>query len=177
MVILVIGIIAAIVAPKLDNLSPKYLLRASARQIASNIENCSSQSVVTGKTYSLVYDLDNQQYWILLPQELDEYGEPATDEREPVLPKRIPTKGVKIVEIITADDESHTSGQIQLDLSPFGNTGSHIVVVQYRDQEDMRIWVRTNALLGFSTFHYEETGFVKYEPEEDDESYGQEPEQ
>ena len=176
-VILIIAVIATAVAPNLDSLSPKYSLRAGAREIASTIEECRSQSIVKGKTYSLVYDLDNQRYWILMPENLDEYGEPLDDEREPVIPKKTLPTGVTIAEIITADDNSHSSGEIQLDLSPFGNTGSHIVVVQYKDEEEMRIWVRTNALLGFTTFHYDEVGFVEYEPEEDDAAYGEEPPQ
>jgi prepilin-type N-terminal cleavage/methylation domain-containing protein len=176
-VVLIIAVIATAVAPHLDSLSPKYSLRAGAREIASHIEQCRSQSIIEGKTYSLVYDINNNRYWMLLPQEFDEYGEPIDDKREPVLPKRSLPRGVIIVEIITPDDASHTSGELQFDLSPFGNTGSHIIVVQYRDDEKMRIWVRANALLGFTTFHYEETGFIEYEPEADDESYGQQQEQ
>ena len=176
-VILIIAVIAAAVAPNLDRLSPKYSLRAAARGIASTIEECRSQSIVKGKTYSLVYDLDNQRYWILMPEKLDEFGEPLDDEREPVVPKKILPKGIRIEEIITADDTNHSSGEMQFDLSPFGNTGSHVVVVQYQEEDDMRIWVRTNALLGFTTFHYKETGFVQYEPEEDDAAYGEEPPQ
>jgi hypothetical protein len=92
----------------------------------------------------------------------------------PVLPKKEPPRGVAIVEVISSDNEIHTSGQMQFDLSPFGSTGSHIVVVQYGDDEESRIWVRNNAILGFSTFHYNEIGFIEYEEEQDDEFYGEE---
>lgn len=179
-VVLIIAIIATAVAPNLDRVSPKYSVRAGAREIASTAESCRSQSVLTGETYSVVYDLDEQEYWILLPQKYDpETGEPEDTEREPLLPKRYLPRGVKLVGILTADNEEHSSDQVQLDFSPFGNTGSHIVLLRYgdEDKEGLKIWVRVNALLGFSTFHYKETEFAEYEAEEDDELYGEKKEE
>ncbi len=175
-VLIIIMVMVTAVVPNLDMLSPKYSLRAGAREIAATIESIRSQSVLIGKTFSIVYDLEEQQYWILMPQELDEYGEPTDNEREIAGRKRDLPAGVEIVEVVSADNDSHKGAEVQFDFSPFGNTGSHVVVVQYGEEEDMRIWVRINALLGFTTFHYEEVGFVEYEAEEDDEFYGQEEE-
>jgi len=174
MVVVIIMILAAAVAPNLDKLSPKYSLRAGAREISSTIESARSQSALTSKTYSIVYDIDEQEYWILLPEEVNSFGELTEEERKIVLPKRRLPRGVKLVEVIMADNETNTSGQVQFDFSPFGNTGSHITVVQYGDEEEMRIWIKTNALLGFTTFHSEELSFQEYDEEEDDEFYGQE---
>ena len=173
-VVAIIAVIATMVAPNLDRLSPKYSLRAGVREIASTIELCRSQSIITGKTYSIVYDLDENRYWILLPEELDEFGEPLDDEREIMLPKKTLQRNVLIAEVLTPDNDSHTSGQVQFDFSPFGNTGSHVALVRYDEEEELHIWVRTNALLGFTTFHYNEVVFMEYEQEEDDETYGQE---
>lgn len=173
MVVVILGVITAMLAPNIDRISPKYSLRAGAREIASTVEYCRSQSALTGETYSLVYNMDEHQYWVLLPVKLDEYGQPTEEEREPVLPARIPPRGVKIAEVTTSDNESHSGGEIQVDFSPFGNTGSHIVLLQYEDDEKQKIWVRVNSLLGFTTFHYNEIFFAEYEQEEDDESYGQ----
>lgn len=172
-VVVIIAILATVVAPNLDKLSPKYSLRAGAREIASTVENCRSQSIITGETFSVVYDLDEQEYGVLLPMQYDEWGEPETDERQPVLPRRRLPRSVRIVEVILPDNQSHGDGQVQCDFSPFGNSGSHAVVVQYDEDEEMRIWVKTNALLGFTTFHYSEVRFAEYEQEEDDQSYGE----
>ena len=172
-VIVILGIIATVIAPNIDRISPKYSLRAGAREIASTIEHCRSQSALTGETYSIVYDLDQMRYWILLPVKMDEYGQPSEEDREPVRPPRLLPTGVKIVDVTTLDNENHTDGEVQIDFSPFGNTGSHIVLIQYEDNEELKIWVRTNALLGFTTFHYKEIFFAEYEAEEDDETYGQ----
>jgi len=172
-VIVILGVIATVIAPNIDRISPKYSLRAGAREIASTIEHVRSQSALTGETYSIVYELDKKQYWILLPVKMDEYGQPSEEDREPVRPPRLLPSGVKIVDIITSDNESHADGEVQIDFSPFGNTGSHIVLLQYEDKEELKIWVRTNALLGFTTFHYNEMLFAEYETEEDDETYEQ----
>jgi prepilin-type N-terminal cleavage/methylation domain-containing protein len=170
-VILILGVIATVIAPNLDSISPKYSLRSGAREIASTVEHCRSQSALTGETYSIVYDLDQQQYWVLLPVKLDEYGEPMEEDREPIRPPRVLPRGVMIADVITSDNEGHTDGEVQLDFSPFGSTGSHIVLLQYEEDEETRIWVRANALLGFTTFHYNEVFFAEYEAEEDDEAY------
>ncbi len=177
LVLIIISVLVAMVVPNLDNLSPKYKLRAGAREIAATIEKCRSQSALKRKTYSLVYDLDEDSYWILLPQELDEYGEPLETERKPILPKRRLPSRVEMVEVVTADNESTTTGQVQLDFSPFGNTGSHIVSLRYGDEDDdkLKIWVRANAFLGFTTFHHQEIQFAEYEAEEDDETYDETP--
>jgi prepilin-type N-terminal cleavage/methylation domain-containing protein len=173
MVILILGIIATVVGPNIDRISPKYSLRAGAREIASTVEHCRSQSALTGETYSIVYELDQQEYWVLLPVKLDEYGQPREEDREPIQPPRVVPRGVKIVSVITSDNEDHEDGEVQIDFSPYGSTGSHIVLLQYGEDEEMRIWVRANALLGFTTFHYNEVFFSRYEAEEDDETYGQ----
>jgi len=172
-VILILGVIATVIAPNIDRISPKYSVRAGAREIASTIERCRSQSALTGETYSIVYDLDRMQYWVLLPVKLDEYGQPSEEEREPIRPPRVLPNGVRIVNVITSDNESHDDGEVQIDFSPFGNTGSHIVLLQYEENEKLNIWVRANAFLGFTTFHYKEIFFAEYEAEEDDETYGQ----
>jgi prepilin-type N-terminal cleavage/methylation domain-containing protein len=172
-VVVIIMIIAATIAPNLDRLSPKYSVRAAAREIAATVENCRSQSAITGKTYSMVYDMDEQQYWVLLPEELDEYGQPLDTEREILLPKRNLPNKVRIADVITPDNESHAGDIVQFDFSPYGNTGNHIVVVQYDEDEDLKVWVRTNALLGYTTFHYEKVSFAEYEPDKDDEFYEQ----
>jgi prepilin-type N-terminal cleavage/methylation domain-containing protein len=172
-VIVILGVIATVIAPNIDRISPKYSVRAGAREIASTIEHCRSQSALTGETYSIVYDLDRMQYWVLLPVKLDEYGQPSEEDREPIRPPRVLPSGVRIVDVITSDNENHSDGEVQIDFSPFGNTGSHIVLLQYEEKEELNIWVRTNAFLGFTTFHYKEIFFAEYEAEEDDETYGQ----
>ena len=46
MVVFIIAILVATIAPNLDRLSPKYSLRAGSREIASTIETCRSQSAL-----------------------------------------------------------------------------------------------------------------------------------
>lgn len=92
-VVTIMGIILVAIVPAVDSLIPGYKLGSSARELASHIELVQGQSIATRQQYLLVYDLDQQTYWIVFPEEEEEPepeeqpgvpGPQGAEERRPV---------------------------------------------------------------------------------------------
>lgn len=166
-VIVILGLMFGLVVPNLDRVSPKYSIRAVARRIASTIEEVRSHAAWEGKTFSIVYDLDEQGYWILIPQQLDEEGNPASEEREILGGKAEKLlEGVKIESVILPDNEEITSGVVTIDVAQYGTTGSHIVC--FTNEEGGKISIKFNALLGVVNFYQRDVHFTEYEEDQDE---------
>ena len=165
-VIVILALMFGLLVPNLDRVSPKYSIRAVARRIASTIEEVRSQAAWEGKTFSVVYDLSNQELWILMPQQLDEQGNPTSEEREILGGKaEKPLAGVKIESVILPDNEEIKSGLVTIDVGQYGTTGSHIVCLT--NEEGEKVSIKFNALLGVVNFYHREVRFTEYEEEQD----------
>lgn len=66
-VVIILGIIVALAATRLDFLVPKYRLRAAAREVASALKIAKTRAAATGKDVYLEMDLSSGRYWILVP--------------------------------------------------------------------------------------------------------------
>jgi prepilin-type N-terminal cleavage/methylation domain-containing protein len=168
-VILIIAVATGIVVTNLDYFSPKYSLRAEARMISSNFEFARSSAIRQDKTFSIIYDIDENSYCTLLPAEEDEDGRLIEDERG--MAGGVMTKlkyGVKLAEVLLPDGTEVTSGKVQIDITPYGETGSHIVVLEREDNKDMRLYVRMDSYLGTTDFSVDELSFFPEEEEKDE---------
>jgi len=169
-VILIITLATAVVIANLDYLSPKYSLRAEARTLSGDFEYARSSAIAQNKTFSIVYDLDENLYYILLPAEQDEDG---YIEEERQMAGGVPTEfrhGVHLVSVLLPDGEEITSGKVQVDISPYGDTGSHIVVLQHEDDDERLLYLYMDSYLGTTKFSTEELSFFPEEEEEDAEA-------
>jgi prepilin-type N-terminal cleavage/methylation domain-containing protein len=165
-VIVILALMFGLIVPNLDRISPKYSIRAVARRIASTIEEVRSQAAWEGKTFSIVYDLDEQGYWILMPQQLDEEGNPTGEEREILGGKaEKPLEGVKIESVMLPDNEQITGGLVTIDVTQYGTAGSHIVCLT--NEEGEKVSIKFNALLGVVNFYHREVQFTEYEADQD----------
>ena len=66
-VLVILGVMLLAIAPSIDGLVPKYRLRGGAREVAALVEEAQGQAVSNRKEYVLVYDLDDQSFWLVLP--------------------------------------------------------------------------------------------------------------
>lgn len=66
-VVIILGIIVALAATRLDFLVPKYRLRAAAREVASVLKIAKTRAAATGKDVYLEMDLSAGRYWLLVP--------------------------------------------------------------------------------------------------------------
>lgn len=166
-VILIVTLATAIVIANLDYLSPKYSLRAEARILSGSFEYARSSAIAQNKTFSIVYNLDDNIYYILLPTEEDEDGY-VKEERQ--IAGGVPTEfrhGVRLVSVLLPDGEEITSGTVQVDISPLGDTGSHIVTLQHKDDEEKQLYILMDSYLGSTQFSTKELTFLPEEEEED----------
>ena len=144
-VIAILGILASVALPSLDNFSPKYRLRSAARTVGSTINYARSMSGGTGEEHAVRYDLEDQLVTIILPPGEDEPLDLDLDEREDMGPQDLPG-GVKIVKVLYPDGYSDDRGYAYCTFDAYGNDGSHIVVLE--NEEEAQIAVIFNAILG-----------------------------
>ena len=63
LVILIIGVMLAIAIPRLGNRAYKEL-SSETRKLALAVRYLRHAAILNGRTYRLVYDLDNRRYWV-----------------------------------------------------------------------------------------------------------------
>lgn len=158
-VITILGILSAVVVPRIGNISPKYRLRSAARVIGSHIAFARSLSGGTGEEYVLRYDLENQLYWIILPPGPDEDPLLDPDERD-TLSKFVVEEGILIEELRFPDGSDDSSGIVDVTFDRYGNEGSHIVVLKNEDEKYLSI--KFSALIGAIDYFPEPIEFEEY---------------
>ena len=67
-VVAIITILLVTVIPALDNVAPSSRLDAGGRYVAGTIELAQSEAISQRKEFVVAYDLDNNTYWIILPE-------------------------------------------------------------------------------------------------------------
>lgn len=159
MVIVILGVLAAAVVPNLDGLSPKYRLRAAARNAASTISWTRSLSGGTGEAHGIYYNLSEQYYEIFEPPLEEDDPELPFSERPRLTPSFLPD-GVRIIRVVFPDGRYESSDEVFVLLDPFGNEGSHILWIQ--NEEERTISVTFNAMLGVVDFHDGEAEFPEF---------------
>jgi type II secretory pathway pseudopilin PulG len=80
-VVTILGLLASVVVPNLDGISPKYRLRSAARTIGQNIGWARSLGGGVGDEYVLRYDLGESTFSIILPPGIDEDPDLDVDGR------------------------------------------------------------------------------------------------
>ena len=154
-VVFIIGLSLALVLPNLDRITPKHRLRAAAREVGATIELCRHQSVTKAATYGIRYELegDSATYRIVLP--LDELG-----DRQALARRTLPD-GVLIKSIVLPNNERVTLGEVEIDFSPTGESGDHIVILQNENEQVLS--VRFASLMGMATFSEGEGEFEEFQ--------------
>jgi len=155
-VLVILGILFGMAIPKVENLSPKYSLRAAARSIASQLEFVRSTSIFRHQTYGFYYDFEHQTYGVIAPPE--EGGAEIPFEDWPKIGAiRLPNL-VKFEAVILPDNTSIEEGEAVIVFDPLGCSGSHVVVL--RNINGQIISVKFNALTGTVDFYGEPVGFA-----------------
>jgi len=98
-----------------------------------------------GSEYAIKYDLEDQLLYIVLPPGEGEPEDLDIEDREDLGSQDLPV-GVEIVQIIFPDGYSESRGFVYSTFDAYGNSGSHIVVLQ--NEEEEKIAVIFNAILG-----------------------------
>ena len=148
-VIALLGIIASVVVPNLDNLSPRYKLRSAARTVGQTVAWARSLGGGVGREYVLRYRLADSTVEILLPPPPDEDPDLDFDQREGLGPETLPD-GIEISQIIHPDGNRDDYGTVDFVLDKYGSSGSHIAVLTNEDDESIGVYFQ--AILGTTDY-------------------------
>lgn len=175
-VIVIIAMATAIVAINADYVTPSAALRSEARRIVSRFLLARLYAVSNGKTYTLVYEFNEDEalVWTLMPEKEDEEGHLIEEEREIVggAADRL-HDAVSLVAVLLPDETIYENeAHVEIDVDPYGDSGSHIVVLARKDKPDQKIWIKMDALTGIVTYHNEEVSFFPVTEEEEEEQQG-----
>ena len=152
-VIVILGVALTLVVTSVGSLVPGERLEAQASGVASAYAVARSLAAATGVPHSIVYDLDEQTYWILAPplSEEDPDDPFASRRREPDEKRRVDIvslpSNVEIVAIEYGSDSSVSSGRVQIEVTPLGTTSAHRVRLRHVTSEQERLVV-FNPLTG-----------------------------
>ncbi len=162
-VVLILGIAMTIVAVNVSVLIPHERLRGAANNIGNLLQYARSEAAATGVNFAVVYDLDENAYWLLVPRTVDErYEQTRTrdeDTRIVYLPNELPD-GVEFEDIQFGEGAKRTRGEIHIEITPMGTASGHIVHLINRHNDDEQFSVELNALTGRVTYH---EGYVEFE--------------
>lgn len=82
-VVLVMGLITAMVAPNLEAFVPKARIEGAAKALVANIDHMRSEARIQGKRYKLEFDLEHARWRRVLPPEERLTTDQDVDDREP----------------------------------------------------------------------------------------------
>jgi prepilin-type N-terminal cleavage/methylation domain-containing protein len=156
--LVILGVALGFVVPNLDRLTPKYALRAAAREVGATIDFARGSAAGSGRRYAIRYEVAKGTYRLFGPQ--------GPDDPEPMGPWRLSPlgrlrelpAGVHFRRILSAAGDAVDHGEAWVRFDPLSLEGSHIVYLE--NDEGKQFSVKYNALLG--TADYSE-GFVTFE--------------
>lgn len=152
-VVVIVAAIAMLAAAQMDNLLPKYRLRAAAREVGAVLKQARTRAAGSGKDIFVEMDLSKGTYWILAPFPKMENGLPADPpqlEYQELMHSELPFD-VEFVDVILGEKIRTASGRARVRFSPFG--AANHTIVNLRNKEDRPLAVRMNGFTGNLTFH------------------------
>lgn len=150
-VILLIGLASTLVITNLDNLVPKYRVRASARLVANLMVQARQMARTSGFDVYLEYDADKAMIRIIKPVDNKETGKVELQ----TVYENVLNDGVDIKSVIAPASGERTKGTSTIVFRPYGISGTHGVNLK---GEDYTMSVKINGLTGFvEFFEYEVT--------------------
>ncbi|MCD4657924.1 MAG: prepilin-type N-terminal cleavage/methylation domain-containing protein [Planctomycetes bacterium] len=165
-VILIMGIALMIVAANFGDLIPNERIRSEARAIGNLIGLARAEAAMKGINYGIVYDLDNNAFWLLVPElegdELSYYDgdeEYDDDEEEEIRKKlfyRQLHEDVEFEDIQVGEKSGITDNLVRIEISPIGIASGHIVHLKEKkkkdDTKEKQISIELNALTALVTY-------------------------
>jgi hypothetical protein len=153
MVIAILGIMLTIGAMTMRFLIPETRLEATARDLASTIEDARSQAILAGRVIRIEYELGEsntaaQRYRSIRDPEPGDENE--FEEQEDYLTlvdwRNVPM-GVRISGILVGEEDTILDGFYSLAAYPDGSIASHVVQV-YCEEVESYFSIEVHGLLG-----------------------------
>ena len=162
-VLVLLGVLFAFAAPRIDLLPSKYRLRTAARRLGSQVENLRLVAISRGAWVGIHYYLDGDYaYYQEIPPPPYDYPDQPVEDRERLARNEFPT-GVRLVRVrLRGSNQEIENGGVNVLFSPTGVTGSHSITLATTDGRE--ITVQFNAITGNVDFYESDPGaFADYE--------------
>ncbi|MDP7035726.1 MAG: hypothetical protein QF752_14665 [Planctomycetota bacterium] len=134
-----------LVYSSMDSLTSESRLESTTRDIASELESALSESIVTGAEHILVYELDDNEYWLLGPE--DETSVQIKDKQRNEESRRLELpvfgEGVQLAAVALSKDKIVKRGQVRIRISPMGTVTAHAVHLIHTEGGKMTVRIGT----------------------------------
>ncbi|MGH8005527.1 MAG: pilus assembly FimT family protein [Candidatus Binatia bacterium] len=143
-VLLIIGLLAAVALPQLGDVSGRRL-ESSARRLAALVHYLSGEAAFSGRVYRLHYDLDQRAYWVTVltaPQGIAEFIPDSSPLSQPV---QLPP-AIAFADVFVPGVGRVRAGQVYTHFYPQGYADP--TVIHLRDQRSRVVTVTIPPLTG-----------------------------
>jgi Tfp pilus assembly protein FimT len=149
-VVVVIGMIAGTAAISWKSVLPRTQLNSAVRALGSLLHGTRSDAVARNAEFRMVYDLDQNRYWVSSPFKLGG-GLALEEEERHIYGETSLPAGITFTEVVI-DGRPFNDGQVQVRFSPMGTASDHSIQLRQEVfQRDFTIEVL--ALTGIIRFH------------------------
>ena len=158
-VILILGLMISVTALNWQRIMPRAQLNAAVRELSDILNSTRSEAIARGAEFRVLYDLDEQRYWVETPfkkggglalQRVPGENDPEEDLR--VLSHETElVDGVRI-ERVSLDGEDYFDGKIFIRFSALGSSSAHSIEL-YHEPTDTTYTIEVLALTGLIKIH------------------------
>lgn len=159
-VLVIMGILLMVTVGRVDNLLPRYRVRACVRDIASELRLARASAMTTGMPHYIQYDVPNRTYWILSPEKVAQTG----DEEEPAdtadnafreaeykwvktMERKLPD-GVKFEKVMWSAEQTAEQMPVTVECTPYGSIRRHTIWIT-GEEDNSKFTVTASPVTGF----------------------------
>ena len=158
--IVIIGLVAGVVSVSWERILPGQKLSSDVRALSSRLHSARSEAIARSAEFQVVYNFEQNAYWLRSPFGEDKKYEPDPEKR-PIVFKTKLNDGISFHEI-TIDGEIYGPSKLEVFVrfDPLGASNDHTVVLK-QDNPERFYTIEVLGLTGLIRFH---DGFFEREP-------------
>lgn len=149
-VVAILGMLAGVATISWRSVLPRTALNTDVRVLASRLSATRSDAISRNAIYQIVYDIDNDRYWVRPPFDAEGHFEPNEEERAQLFMTPL-RQGVRLRQV-TIDGETYDDGLVKVRFDPLGASNDHTVVLHH-EPFDRYHTIEVLALTGLLRFH------------------------
>ena len=171
-VVMILGLMITLTAANWRRIVPRAQLNAAVRSLSNVLNGTRSEAIARNAEFRVLYDLDNEAYWVETPYKktggLAAERIPGEPDPEEDLRGKIDFKelgdGVTFTSI-KIDGEDYVDGQVYVRFTPGGSSSEHTIELLHA-ATNTSYTIEVLALTGLIRFH--EGSFEREEVSEED---------
>jgi prepilin-type N-terminal cleavage/methylation domain-containing protein len=171
-VILILGLMISVTVMNWQKTLPRAQLNSAVRELSDILNSTRSEAIARGAEYRVLYDLDEQRYWVETPfkkggglalERIPGQEDPEEGKRLIVHATQL-ENGVRITRV-ALDGENYTDEQVFVRFSPLGASSAHSIEL-FHEFTGRTYTIEVLALTGLIRIH--EGVFEREELSEED---------